>query len=263
MRVLQHFLGGAGLGDSAVIQDDDSLRQQQCVQQVVGDQHGRMPHEHPIKHPAQQWRDRDVQGCHRLVEQQQPRLGRQRPGDCHPLGLSAGKLAGTSVGELGSVHLIEPVHGVLGGRGSGDTLDPWAEGHVVEHTEVRKQQCVLGQQRDASGMWLQPAVPAIVQIEQHGVVEGRLPTVGAQSAGQDAEQCRFARSVVPEHRHPLAGADVDLDVEVTLSQLRPQVQAHAIVLSEILAVTRVTRTAMTTNTNESAMAASWSLTDCR
>jgi len=104
-----------------------------------------MSRQHPIEHPAQQGRDRDIQGRHRFVEQQQPRLGGQRAGDRHPLGLSAGKLTGTPVGELRRSHLIEPVHGALGGFAAGNTLDPWAEGHVVEHAEMRKQQCVLGQ----------------------------------------------------------------------------------------------------------------------
>ena len=41
----------------------------------------------------QRHRDRHVEAGERLVEQQQPGLGGQRPGDRHPLGLAAGELA--------------------------------------------------------------------------------------------------------------------------------------------------------------------------
>ena len=103
-------------------------------------------------------RDRDVEGGQRLVEQQQPRVGGERPGHGDPLGLAAGELAGPASGEARAAR-PRPASGrrrscaVARGR----TAAAGAEGDVVAHGQVREQQRLLREQRD----------PAVVRRAPH------------------------------------------------------------------------------------------------
>ena len=88
----EHLGGRPVLDHPAALDDDDPVGQQQRVEDVVGDDDDRAVGQHPAQHLAQRGRDRDVEGGHRLVEQQQPRVGGERPGDRDPLRLAAGEL---------------------------------------------------------------------------------------------------------------------------------------------------------------------------
>ena len=72
-----------------------------------------------------------VERAERLVQQQHPRLGRQRPGQRHPLPLAAGQLGGQPVGELLQVHQLEQLAHPCGGS------RPWAAGG----SPARRRRC--------------------------------------------------------------------------------------------------------------------------
>ena len=141
-----HVLGGRAAGDlggrpllddPAVLQHQDPVGEHQRLQRVVGDErHG------PAKSaqvPAQLAADLQpgarVEGGQRLVEQQQPRVGGQRPGQRDPLGLPAGELRrGWRPARLGQADPVEPV-AAASPRASPRRAPAGraAEGDVVEH----------------------------------------------------------------------------------------------------------------------------------
>ena len=74
------------------VEHDDAVREQQRVERVVGD-HDRGPvGQHPPQRLSQRRQHGDVERRHRLVEQQQRRLGGQRPRHGDPLRLAAREL---------------------------------------------------------------------------------------------------------------------------------------------------------------------------
>ena len=83
---------GPSSHDRAAVEDDDPVGQQQCVEDVVGDEDDGAVGQHPAQHLPERRGDRDVERGHRLVEQQQPRVGGEGPGDGDPLRLPAGQL---------------------------------------------------------------------------------------------------------------------------------------------------------------------------
>ena len=84
---------------------------------VVGDQH----HGRRVRVGGQRGQPADqllpagqVEPGRRLVEQQQLRVGHQRPGDLHPLALALGQRAEPAVGQLLHAELVEQVPGPAG-----------------------------------------------------------------------------------------------------------------------------------------------------
>lgn len=135
-----------------------------------------------------------------------------------------------------------------------------SERHVVDHAEVREQQRVLRQQRGAACVGWPPDVE--VEVEQHIVVEGRPPGVRPQDPGDDLKHRRLAGTVGPEDRNDLTRGDLQRDVQVAVGHHRIEVERHSALLREPR-TSPMTRTAMTTRTNDRATAASGSLSRCR
>jgi hypothetical protein len=92
----------------SAVDDHHPVGQQQCVEHVVGHDHGRASMENPAQHLAYGGCDGHVERCHRLVEEQQPWVGSECPGDCYPLCLPPGELGGLPVGVLLGVDLGQP-----------------------------------------------------------------------------------------------------------------------------------------------------------
>ena len=131
------------------LDDDDPVREQQGVEDVVGDDDGRAVPQDPAERLPQRRGDGDVERGHRLVEQQEPRLGGQRPGDRDALGLSSGELGRARSAALGA-DLGEP-RGHRCGIARRAPAAARPEGDVVERGQVREQQRVLGEQRHPRG----------------------------------------------------------------------------------------------------------------
>ena len=81
----------ADLDDPAGVEDRDAIGERVGVDGIVGDEHA-----HPVERlevPSQVAADAasgaGVERGERLVEQQQPRVGRQRPRECDALRLTA------------------------------------------------------------------------------------------------------------------------------------------------------------------------------
>ncbi len=142
-----------------------------------------------------------VERRERLVEQEDRRLDRQRPGEGHPLLLAAGELVGVAVGVDAETDQLEHVVGPLAAGRAVATAQLEAEGDVVAHCQVREQ---------AVGLEDHPHV-ALVGRHPGEVLAADLDAAGRRlvEAGQDA-QCRgLAAARRAEQGHELAGGEME------------------------------------------------------
>ena len=203
---LVQFLVGPAVGDPALVQDHDPVGQVQRGPAVRDDQRGAAPH-----HLAQRGVDLGLQarvdGRGRVVEQQQPGIGDQRPGQRHPLPLPAGQgkalLADHRVVALGQPddELVR-----LGRLGRGDDL---LVGRIraavgdVGPDRVGEQEAVLHDQADRGAQRVAghvgDVVPADADRAGLRVVE----------AGQQQRQGGLARAGRADHGDRLARLDAE------------------------------------------------------
>lgn len=135
-------LGGRGvLHGTAVLQDEDPVRERHGLHRVVGDD--QTDAVEVVQMAAQGGADpgagRLVEGGEGFVEQQQPGAGGERAGQRHPPGLAAGELAGAASGEMAHVEPVEPVLGRGPRLGARDALGARPVRGVGEGGEMREQ----------------------------------------------------------------------------------------------------------------------------
>ena len=251
----------------AVVQDDDAVREQQRVEEVVGDDDRRPVGQHPPQHPAEQRRGADVQRGHRLVEQQQARVGGERAGDGDPLRLTAGELRGPPGGELARLHL-RPASRRAAPRACAVPAPAAAraEGDVVEHGQVREQQRILGEQGDAAAR----AAPAIGR-GRPGPRSNRVRPSSVGAARVGAQQRRRGRTAAWTCRRRWARAARRVSPGRARGRRRSprggdawrRMAEQSRAASRSLGRSPTTTTATTTSTSDSATAASASVSRCR
>ena len=105
-RRVVELVRAADLLDGTVVDHHDLVGDLEGLFLVMGDEHGGDVHlvVQPAQPGPQLLADLGVQGPERLVQQQHGRLDRQRPGQRHPLSLTAGQLRRHPIGELGQVN---------------------------------------------------------------------------------------------------------------------------------------------------------------
>ena len=182
--------------------------------EVVAEQ---LSHDRPLGH---------VEGGHRLVEEEETRLGGQRPGQGHPLGLATGEAADAMVRDVADAQPVEPV--LRHGRRlrSRRPASAGSEGHVGQRIEVGEQEMLLEDQPARS--LLRGYQHAAGGIVEHAAVEDDPSAGERQHAGEGPQQGRLAGSVRTQHRHHLAVRHVEVDVLVELGEPHLDVgrQAH-------------------------------------
>ena len=116
-RPFRDLLGGTGLGDPALLHDDEPLGQRDGLHRVVRHQQADavVAVELAAQLTARLQPGARVEGGQGFVEQEQARLRRQRPGQGDPLRLPAGQLLRLAPAVLAEPHPLEP----LGGPGPG------------------------------------------------------------------------------------------------------------------------------------------------
>ena len=203
---LVQFLVGAAVGDPALIQDHDPVGQVQRRPAVRDDQRGAAPHDLPQRGVDLGLQAR-VDGRGRVVEQQQPGIGDQRPGQRHPLPLAAGE-SKALLADHGVVALGQPGDELvrLGRLGRGDDL---LVGRVrpavgdVGPDRVGEQEAVLHDQADRGAQRVAghvgDVVPADADRAGLRVVE----------AGQQQGQGGLARAGRADHGDRLARLDAE------------------------------------------------------
>ena len=129
-----------------------------------------------------------------LVENEQGRLARQGPGECHPLALPARQLPHVPLRQGTQAQPLDPRPGRLPVRGPGppgprEPPPPPAHEHRVKHRHgQRARRLLLGDVADA-----QPGPPAGALVPQGLSEQPHLTPPGDQQSQNDPEQGRLAR----------------------------------------------------------------------
>jgi hypothetical protein len=129
----------------AVAHDPDPVGHRQGFFLVVGDEQGRgtEPLLDRADLLAQLQADLGVQRGQRLVQQQQPGLDGQRPGQRDPLLLAAGQLVRVPPGLRGQADQLQQLTRALAPAARPDLAHPQPEGHVIQRDHVREQAVAL------------------------------------------------------------------------------------------------------------------------
>jgi len=255
------------LDDPALLHDHQPVGQHQRIEGVVRDQHGGtgVGGQVPVQLDAGIQAGTGVQGGERLVEQQHGRPHRERPGQCHPLRLSAGELPGSPVGVFDQSHPGQPVAGRQPSRPSVGTVPAWAEGHVLERVQVWEEQIVLEDHADRPPLGGDERVP----IRPVQVAARHRDVAGGQSlqAGERPQRGRLAGTVRTEQRHHLTGRDPQGHVQPEVSPVHREVRVqqvfgHGVLTHRSRSPARIT-TETTSRIRLSTIAASTSVSSAR
>ena len=183
--------------------DGDPVGDRQGLVLVVGDEQGGDA-DLELDAPdlvAQLGADLGVQRRERLVEQEDLRLDRERPGERHPLLLAARELVRVAAGLVAEAdQLEEPV----GGRRrsvAADPAQPQAEGDVLARGHVREQ--AVGLKHHAHVAPVRRHVGDVVAVEQDPA------GVEPLQAGKRAQGRGLAAARGAEQGDELAGADLE------------------------------------------------------
>src|SRR5881628_697858 len=178
----------------------------------------------------------DVHPRHRLVQQQERRLGRQRPGQLHALLQAVGQPArrrladGLDLQEVDDALDERPVLELLApGRAEPDCVEQERAAHleqpprhdVVEHGHALEKRDVLEGAGHAESGHVGRGQPRPVPAG-----EGDAPLVRMIEAADHVEERRFPRPVGSDDREDLAGTDVE--THAVQRQQRPEANAHAL-----------------------------------
>jgi hypothetical protein len=202
---------GQGAQAAAAVEHQEAVAHRIGVVRVVGDQHDADP-------PVPRLRDvpQDDAGLlhaerrRRLVQDQHPGTEVERAGDRHRLPLSPGQRADrlVRVADVDAHGGQLPAGGLpRAGRVESEERPP-APGRLGAEEEVPPDR----HQRDRREVLVDRRDPRIERLprrsERHRLpVEQHVAPVGAVHAGQDLDQRRLARAVVPQHAGDLTGPD--------------------------------------------------------
>ena len=214
------------LDDATGVDEDEVVGQGEGVERVVRHEHGR-----PAvgAQPGGEGRpdlrpQLGVEGREGLVEQEQARVGRQRPREGDPLGLAVREPGRPRRGEVERPERVELRVGASGGSRALDAAAARTEGDVGPGGEVGEEQVVGRQQADAS----QRRVDVDAVARPRGPVDPDVPRVQADEPRQRVQRRRLARTVRPEHGDDLAvgRAQGQVEVERAAADPHPGVEGH-------------------------------------
>ena len=191
-RPLRDLGGGAVLRDPAVVEDQHPVghaSSRRAASWVTSTATPSKSARCRAQLEPQRHRDPDVEGGQRLVEQQQPGLGGQRPGDRDPLRLAAGQLRGPAVGRGRSTpSRASQSRGRPLGVPAGGSAAARAERDVVQRAQVREQQVAPGRPSRRRGAGprrpaRRRAVPGLAVADDPALVERHEPGERPQQRG--------------------------------------------------------------------------------
>jgi hypothetical protein len=198
------------LDDAAAVHDREALAHVRDHREIVGhEQVGEAARGAQLGEQVQDLRlDRHIERAGRLVEQQHRGLLRQCAGDGDPLGFAARQVVHVAAGQRIEVEvgedLADDVEVTSGPAAQERQVGGAAEQHVVGHLHARRDHRVLGDHGDAA------CALAVAYASRVGTDHLDVAT-GGHAAGQGPQQGRLAGAVGADHRHPLAGVDVEVE----------------------------------------------------
>ncbi len=213
-----HPGGRADLGHLARFEDDKAIGEDDGVDRVVGDEQAGAVEGGEVAAQLGPHLDpgAGVQRGERLVEQQQPWAGGQRPRQGHPLRLPTRQRSRLGASVLAQAEALEPAVRLGPSRILRSSPRPQTEGDVVERGQAREQEVVLEDDADRS---LRRGYEDIgVRVVQDDPVERDVARVEGLQPGDAPQGCGLASTIGPEQRDHLAVVDSQLGVEVELAQ---------------------------------------------
>ena len=209
------------LHDPSPVQEDDPVGDVLGKTHVVGhDQHGDVAflgqHFQHLEHLAHQL---GVERRRDLVEEHDPGLHGQRPGDGHPLFLTSRELGRIGIDLVQQADLFQQGQCPLPGRVPGQAQDPHGRHRqVLQHRHVGKQIELLEdhahlapnlpQAAGSGGNLPSPAVPFPDRL----AVDEHLARVHALQSHEDSEYGRFAGSAGSDQGQLLGGGHLEIEI---------------------------------------------------
>jgi len=189
---------------------------------VGGHHHLRLFVPRPVLQPEEERiAGRAIQGGKGLVQKQQSRTRRQRPGQGNALGLTAGQIPWPTVSEIRCIDQVQH----LGDAGQPDIAAflPEAIGDIRFHGQVREQGRLL---RDKGCLPMAGLSPdAGRRVGERFAVKDDAYGMSARGSGefqpcQQTQQRRLPRARRPEDHRPLGGkAAVDVEVKCATAHM--------------------------------------------
>ena len=228
-RIRQQFLGRAARLDAAFADDVRTVRDaQRVVHVVIGEQHadaGVAEFEDDLLNFVDDLR---VHAAERLVEEDQPRLGRERAGDLQPAPLAAGEGQCSRVAEVDQRELLEQLFEAFLALGAGDAERFEHRVHVVGHGHPLEDRGFLREvAHPSAGAQVHRKAAHVLAHEHH------LSAVAADHADRHAEGGGLACAVLPEQPDDFALLDGERDASdhlaavVRLAKVFDFQKAHA------------------------------------
>src|SRR5215218_6434229 len=204
--MLVEIAGRARLLDLSVVDHDDLLGDVHGLLLVVGDEDRRHVDlvVEAAEPRAQLLADLCVERAERLVQQQDLRLDRKRPGERHPLALAARELRRVAVGEPLKVDELQQLDDPVGDVRLRALLDGQAEGDVLRHGHVLEGRVMLKAETD----------PAILHRRLRHVSAGDQDAAGVEllEPGDRAQQRGLARPAGAEQGRQRTVANLNRDI---------------------------------------------------
>ena len=160
-----------------------------------------------------------VQGAGWFVRQQNVRIIDQRPGDGHPLHLSAGHLAGLLVQLLSQSHLLQGSLCPLAPLCPGDAGNGQGQLHIGQDGLVGNQ--IVALEYEADGM-VSVGIPIPILIFPGGnPVDDQLSAVIAVKSADDIQQCGFSGAAGAENGDEFIIPEIQADAVQRRLNQRP------------------------------------------
>src|SRR5438445_2872761 len=217
-RVVEELGRGAGLDEHPLVDEVDPIGGLPGEGHLVGHDDHRRALVGQLLHHLQDLADqRRVESRRRLVEEEDPRLHRERPGDRDPLLLAARQAPWVLVALLRQADFREVLLRRRDRIGPGDALDPDRRlDQVVDHVEMRKQvellEDHLGTEPDLPDLL---AVTGVARVERVGLdgqaVDLDRPDGRLLEKVDTAEQRALAGAGPADQADRLAGVDLERD----------------------------------------------------
>ena len=208
-RVVEDVEGRADLLDPPGADHGDAIADRQRFRLVVRDEHGGgtglVEQVHDVG--ADLRPKVGIETRERLVEQHQPRVRRQRPGERDPLPLAARQLVRVAVAVARQTDRRQPVVGAALALRTAQR--PQAEHDVPAHRQVREQRVLLEHETHVALL----GVGAARSVLDEPATDSDLAAIGGVEPGDDAQQRRLATPARPDEREQLAVGDVEIDID--------------------------------------------------
>ena len=204
-RMVEDLARGAGLGDAAVVHDDDQIGQRHGFFLTMGhvDEADAEPPLKALQLLPHLYPQERIERRQRLVQQQGAGVGDQRAGKRHALLLPTGKLGRQALRILVHLDKLEQFHRLGPSLRFGHALQLETEGDIVHAVEVREQRVAL----EHHGC----AAPGRRQIVDVRIAEQNIAVGDGLMAGDHAKGGGLAAAARPKQTAVSPGWDLEVD----------------------------------------------------